>query len=511
MRAIYFKITNDLFFYNKKTLILFCALPFITSLITLTINGNKISIIDFFLPICFLISGALVISQIIKAKDLKFQKFSSDKNVYVLSDKKYKKQCYNESINRISQNEITIDNLHINGDKEILKFLTNFNLSFIEKLKKSITFKRFEDYLITNDSNKTSGNLFFTLYKNSLLKIINDFIIETDYLINTSDAVNQQFIHELTKLENLKFDSIKGLHYEDKFVINFFKKIKKSSVAKDNISKEIFINEISKINSLISQSNDHLINNRKELINYLENNISKDFFIKENSKIQNLISQSNDQLINNKKEFITYLENYITKDLFIQENQKTNHLISSFKERTLKKNKEILSILRKHEDKIEQENIIQELKKNIKPIKINKISNYQFYKILEKISIDVLKVKLTKNNIEELRSFVGIFFKSDIESKFQYEPKIKQLSFINLDNSTDFIFSIKYLINSNLIEKNMSRNMQNLDKVIVENAYDTTAKNRAEIFRNNLKLINFAPEKQRNIDYILQDLKIKIK
>lgn len=462
MRAIYFKITNDLFFYNKKTLIFFCALPFIISLITLTINGNKINIIDFILPICFLASGTLVISQIIKVKDLNFQKFSSDKNVYNLSSEKYKNQCYNESINRISQNEITIDNLHIYEDEKILKFLTNFNLSFIEELKKSITFKRFEDYLITNDSNKTSGNLFFTLYKKSLLKIIKDFIIKTDYLKNTSDAMNQQFIHELTKLENLKFNSIKGLHYKDKFVIKFFKKIKKSSVAKNNISKEIFINEISKINSLISQSNDQLKNN-------------------------------------------------ISKDSFIQENQKIKLLISSFNEQSLKNNIEILSILKKHEEKIEQEKILTKLKKEIKTIKINKISKYQFYKVLEKISIDILKVELTQENKEELKSLVGIFFKSDIESKFQYEPKIKQLSFINLDNSTDFIFSIKYLINSNLIEKNMSRNMQNLDKVIVENAYDTTAKNRAEIFRNNLDLKDFAPEKQRNIDYILQDLKIKIK
>lgn len=239
MRAIYFKITNDLFFYNKKTLILFCALPFITSLITLTINGNKISVIDFFLLICFfLVSGALVISRIIKARDLKFQKFSSDKNVYGLSSKKYKNQCYNESINRISQNEINIDNLHINEDKEILKFLTNFNLSFIEELKKSISFERFDEYLITNDSNKTSGHLFFTLYKKSLLKIIKDFIINTDYLKNASDNKKQQFIHELTNLNNLYFDSKKGLHYDDKFVINFLDNNKESIIYENTIPHE---------------------------------------------------------------------------------------------------------------------------------------------------------------------------------------------------------------------------------------------------------------------------------
>ena len=238
MRAIYFKITNDLFFYNKKTMILFCALPFITSLIILIINVNKISIIDFFLPICFLVSGALVISQIIKEKDLNFQKFSSDKNVYGLSSRKYKKQCYNESINRISQNEITVDNLHINEDKEILKFLTNFDLSFIEELKKSITFERFDEYLITNDSNKTSGNLFFTLYKKSILKIIKDFIIQTDYLKNASDNTKQQFIHELTNHNNLNFDSKKGLHYDDKFVIDFLDNNKESIISENTIPHE---------------------------------------------------------------------------------------------------------------------------------------------------------------------------------------------------------------------------------------------------------------------------------
>ena len=238
MRAIYFKITNYLFFYNKKSLILFCALPFIISLTTLAINGNKINIIDFILPICFLASGALVISQILKMNDFSFQKFSSDKNVYKSSSEKYKDHCYNETINRISQNEITIDNLHINEDKEILKFLTNFNLSFIEELKKSITFERFDEYLITNDSNKTSGNLFFTLYKKSLLKIIKDFIINTDYLKNASDNRKQQFIQELTNLNNLYFDSKKGLHYDDKFVINFLDNNKESIIYENTIPHE---------------------------------------------------------------------------------------------------------------------------------------------------------------------------------------------------------------------------------------------------------------------------------
>lgn len=386
MRAIYYKITNDLFFYNKNTLVFFCALPFIFSLIIPAINDFKINYFDIFSSFCSLASGVLVISQILKMNDFSFQKFSYDKDVYSLNSVKNKTQCYNETFKRILLNKITSENLHVGRNNDVSDFLSNLNSHFIEELKQNITFERFNEYLITNDSNKTSGNLFYTLYRNSLSKIVKDFIIQTDYLQCISDNMKQQFIHELTNLKNLKFDSIKGLHYDDKFVIDF-----------------------------------------------LENNY----------------------------------------------NQESN----------------------------EQKNSTPD---EIKPIKLINISKPKFYDVLRNITIDILKVELTKENKNELKSFVGLFFKSDIESKFHFENQVKQLSFLNNYNSTDFILCIKYLIKVNIITNNMRGNMINLDKVIDEKAYNSTAKNRSEIFRLNIHLIDFPNEKRKNIDAILQNVKIKL-
>lgn len=380
MRAIYFKITNDLFFYNKKTLILFCALPFITSLITLTINGNKISIIDFFLPICFLVSGALVISRIIKAKDLKFQKFSSDKNVYGLSSKKYKNQCYNESINRISQNEITVNNLHINEDKEISKFLTNFNLSFIEKLKKSITFERFDEYLITNNSNKTSGNLFFTLYKKSLLKIIKDFIINTDYLKNASDNTKQQFINELTNLKNLHFNQNKGLHYDDKFVFEFLEKN----------------------------------NNQKTTIQ------------------ENVTIYDNEQL------------------------------------------------------------------------KIKNISIFNFYRILSTCIKDVCNLELNRKENRELKSFVGLYFKSNKEGTITFEKEFQKLSFTNEKNYKKFILIMKHLTELHHVEIHESKLSRILKRCISEISFPNEVKDRTESIRQYYRNADLSNIQKEKINSILQ-------
>lgn len=435
MNALLSIILNKSFFYNKKIAILFFISLSLVVLVTFFDKGFETNRGDLFLITTLYFGISICLYRLIKEKNYEFHKYSLNTNEYRLSSKKDKEKSYDEVFNRLLSEDLNNIKSSFNISNRLNEFLLDIHNELNKNLRKPITFERFNGYFIISKGNKTTGQLFYTQYRNSLIKIIKDFLIHTNELENASNDTISKFILELTKLKNLNFDSDNGLHYDDKLVFDFLKEIENSSLKKDNPSKDLFTKEIKKVKKLIS----------------------------------------------------------------------------SLIEQTLKMNTEILSILKKKESKIEQENIIIELKKNIKQIELKNISKSKFYKILEQISIDVLNVKFTDDNKEELKSYVGVFFSSEIDCEFQYKPQIKQLSFINLNNSIDFILSIKYLIKSNLIVNNMSRNMQNLDKVIAENAYKTTAKDRAGIFRNNLFLIDFALEKQENIDYILQTLKVKPK
>ncbi|MDM1299847.1 hypothetical protein HXZ94_15230 [Empedobacter falsenii] len=390
MNALLSIILNKSFFYNKKIAILFFISLSLVVLVTFFDKGFETNRGDLFLITTLYFGISICLYRLIKEKNYEFQKYTFNVDEYRLSLKKDKKMSYNVIFNRLLSEDLYNIKSEFSASQKIDEFLFNIQNELTMNLRKLITFERFDNYFTYSNNNKTTSKLFYFQYKKSLIKIIKDFIVNTNELEDIPNEIVSRFISELTNHKNLYFNKDLGLHYEDMFAINFLEDYKK-----------------------------------QELTNEIEHQ--------------------------------------------------------------------------------------KEISKDIKQVELKNISKTQFYKVLEKTSIDVLKVQLTKENKEELKSYVGVFFSSEIDSEFQYKPQIKQLSFINLNNSIDFILSIKYLIKSNLIVNNMSRNMQNLDKVIAENAYKTTAKDRAGIFRNNLFLIDFSLEKQENIDYILQTLKVKPK
>ncbi|NOJ75705.1 hypothetical protein [Empedobacter stercoris] len=378
---------NKTVFYNKKTAILyFISLYFLVFLIFLdkgfeTNKGNLflISILYFCISICLI--------KLIKQNNYTFHKFSFNTDEYKFSSRKEKMICYKESFNRLSKNNIQSKDLGYNENETINKFLLNFNNTFNKDLMRSITFERFNDYLIYSKGYRTTGQLFYTQYRSSLIKITKDFLINTNKLEDVSNETISKFINNLTTLDNLNFDSDKGLHYNDKLVFEFLENI---------------------------------------------------------------------------------------------HNQKTSIVI-------------------------EQEYSIPE---QIKPIKLKHISKSEFYKVLEQISIDVLNVKLTKDDKEELKSFVGMFFITESKCKFNYNSKITQLNFINSENSKLFIKILRYLQ-----DKSMT-NLYNIDLIrtlnlIIKNDSINTDSNKRINFIKSVTYQKLTPKQTKNIDAVLRSLKNK--
>lgn len=217
-------LLNKTILYNKKTAIIFFVSLYLVVFVTFFDKGLNTSFGNLFLIFTLYINISICLIKLIKENNYMFHKFSFNTDEYKFSSRKEKMICYTESFNRLSKNNIQARDLGYDENETINKFLINFNNSFINELMKSITFERFNDFMINTECNKTTSQLFSKQYRNSLLKIIKDFIINTDYLKNASVKIKQQFIHELTNHNNLNFDSTKGLHYDDKFVIDFLEK-----------------------------------------------------------------------------------------------------------------------------------------------------------------------------------------------------------------------------------------------------------------------------------------------
>ncbi|MDM1521733.1 hypothetical protein HX088_00355, partial [Empedobacter sp. 225-1] len=321
-------LLNKSIFYNKKIAILFFISLSLLVFVTFFDKGFEISRGNFFLISTLYFGISISLYWLIKEKNYEFHKYSFNIDEYRLSSKKDKEKSYNEVYNKLLSEELK--NINSNTSKKIDEFLSNVQNELNKNLRKLITFERFDDYFTRSKKDKTTSRLFYFQYKKSLIKIIKDFIVNTNELEDISNEIISRFIFELTNYKNLHFEKDLGLHYHDKFAFEFLEKEKLSLIRRkkysdinqNNITKDLFREGILKIQNQISQSNNLLINNIKEVIDYLKNNVTKELFIKENSKIQNQISQSSNLLINNIKEVIDYLKNNVTKELFIKENSK---------------------------------------------------------------------------------------------------------------------------------------------------------------------------------------------
>ena len=288
--------------------------------------------------------------------------------------------CYTESFKRLSKNNILARDLGYGENETINKLLINFNNYFINELMKSITYERFNDFIINTECNKTTSQLFSKQYQNSLLKIIKDFIINTNELENISNETISSFMSELTNHKNLNFDSDKGLHYDDKFVLEFLEKN----------------------------------NNQKTIIQ------------------ENVTISENEQL------------------------------------------------------------------------KIKNISIFNFYRILSNSIKDVCNLKLNRKENRELKSFVGLYFKSNEEGTITFEKKFQKLSFTNEGNYKNFILILKYLTELHHVEIHESKLSRILKRCISEISFPNEVKDRTESIRQYYRNTDLSNIQKEKINSILQ-------
>lgn len=381
MNAALSIILNKTILYNKKTAICFFISLYLVVFLTFFDKGLNTSFGNLFLILTLYISISICLFRLMKEKNYEFHKFSFNKGEYKLCSRKEKIICYNKSFNRILINKICTRDLDFYENENIRKLLLNFNNNFITELMKSITFERFNDYFINSKENKTTGELFNIQFRSSLVKIIKDFIIKTNELEDISNETISKFIQELTNIENLNFNSDNGLHYNDKFVLEFLKSYKE----------------------------------QQPIIQLKETNY---------------------------------------------------------------------------------------LPKKIKQIELKRISKTQFYNVLEKTSIDVLKVKLTKENQEELKSFVGNLFTTKIKCDFSYDSNITKLNFINSDNLKLFIIVMRYLQDKTMIDLFNIDLIRTLD-LIIKNDSIITDSNKRISFIKSITYQKLTPKQAKNIDNIL--------
>lgn len=371
---------NKTVFYNKKTAILyFMSLYFLVFLIFLdkgfeTNKGNLflISTLYFCISICLI--------KLIKQNNYTFHKFSFNTDEYKFSSRKEKMICYKESFNRLSKNNIQARDLGYNENETINKFLLNFNNTLNKDLIKSITFERFNDYFIKSKGNRTTGQLFYVQYRSSLVKIIKDFIIDTNELKDISNETISSFMYELTNRNNLFFDSNNGLHYNDKFVLEFLEKN----------------------------------NNQKTIIQ------------------ENVTISENEQL------------------------------------------------------------------------KIKDISIFNFYRILSNSIKDVCNLKLNRKENREIKSFVGLYFKSDEEGTITFEKEFQKLSFTNEGNYKNFILILKYLTELHHVEIHESKLSRILKRCISEISFPNEVKDRTESIRQYYRNTDLSNIQKEKINSILQ-------
>ncbi|MDM1552395.1 hypothetical protein [Empedobacter falsenii] len=376
-------ILNKSFFYNKKIAILFFIILSLLVFVTFFDKGFEISRGNIFLisTLCFGISISLY--WLIKEKNYEFHKYSFNIDEYRLSSKKDKEKSYNEVYNKLLSEELK--NINSNTSKKIDEFLSNVQNELNKNLRKLITFERFDDYFTRPKKDETTSRLFYFQYKKSLIKIIKDFIVNTNELEDISNEIISRFISELTNYKNLHFENDLGLHYDDMFAINFLEDYKK-----------------------------------QELTNEIEHQ------------------------------------------------------------------KEIL--------------------KDIKQIELKNISKTQFYKVLEKTSIDVLKVQLTKENQEELKSFVGNLFTTKIKCNLSYDSNINKLNFINSENSKLFIMVMRYLQDKTMINLYNIDLIRTLDLIIKTDSIITDSNKRISVIKS-VTYQKLTPKQIKNVENILRNSK----
>lgn len=378
MATFYYKLITNSFFCNKKILIIAYIIFFIVFLILLFIGGKEIEnkiVLLIFMSTC--IFGAY---KTYKINDFNYLTYNLDSKLYDYYSLKKNKICYKETFNKLLLHKIESDELDIDSTKKIDNFLLSFNNEFISRLKDNITFERFNDYFIKSKGNGTTGQLFYVQYRSSLVKIIKDFIIDTNELKDISNETISSFMYELTNRNNLFFDSNNGLHYNDKFVLEFLEKN----------------------------------NNQKTIIQ------------------ENVTISENEQL------------------------------------------------------------------------KIKDISIFNFYRILSNSIKDVCNLKLNRKENREIKSFVGLYFKSDEEGTITFEKEFQKLSFTNEGNYKNFILILKYLTELHYVEIHESKLSRILKRCISEISFPNEVKDRTESIRQYYRNTDLSNIQKEKINSILQ-------
>ncbi|CAM3220391.1 hypothetical protein EMST110833_01920 [Empedobacter stercoris] len=272
-------------------------------------------------------------------------------------------------------------------------------------------------------------------------------------------------------------------------------------------SNELGIESTKKIDNFLLNFNNEFISKLKEDITFERFN---DYFTNSKGK------KTTGQLF-----YVQYRSSLIKiiKDIIIKTNRLedvSNETISSFmSELTNHKNlnfdsdkglhyddKLVFKFLEnnnKQKPTIEQENPVS---KQIKQIELKRISKTQFYKVLEKTSIDILKVQLTKENQEELKSFVGNLFTTKIKCNFSYNSNITKLNFIDSENIKPFIMAMRYLQDKTMINLFNIDLIRNLD-LTIKNDSITSDSNKRISFIKSITYQKLTPKQIKNIDNIL--------
>ena len=141
-------ILNKTILYNKKIATLFFISLYIVVFATFFDKGLNTSFGNLFLIFTLYISISICLIKLIKEKNYTFYKFSFNANEYKFSSRKEKMICYTESFKRLSKNNILARDLGYGENETINKLLINFNNYFINELMKSITYERFNDFII---------------------------------------------------------------------------------------------------------------------------------------------------------------------------------------------------------------------------------------------------------------------------------------------------------------------------------------------------------------------------
>ncbi len=378
MATFYYKLITNSLFCNKKRLIIAYILFFIVFLILLFIGRKEIEnkiVLLIFMSTC--IFGAY---KTYKINDFNYLTYNLDSKSYDYYPLDMNKISYHETFNKLISDKINSKELDIESTKKIDTFLLNFNNEFISKLKENITFERFNNYFINSKGNRTTGQLFYVQYRSSLVKIIKDFLIHTNELEDVSNETISKFILELINLNNLKFDSDKGLHYKDKFISKFLKKN----------------------------------NNQKTII---------------------------------QEDVTTYAD---------------------------------------------------------EQLKIKNISIFNFYRVLSICIKDVCDLELNRKENRELKSFVGLYFKSNKKGTITFDKEFQKLSFTNEKNYKNFILILKCLTELHHVEIHESKLSRILKRCISEISFPNEVKDRTESIRQYYRNADLSSIQKEKIKSILQ-------